>query len=105
MSVSPEMLDTVVVNNSARVDIGEIFLGNNVTRDTLEEDELGPVHDLLGGVEGEVLDGLQPALLGLGLSRDDVGNGSIAGKGTGQAATALNINVVAVTGGLVVNRG
>lgn len=105
MSVSPEMLDTVVVNNSARVDIGEIFLGNNVTRDTLEEDEFGPVHDLLRGVEGEVLDGLQPALLGLGLSWDDVGNGTIAGKRTGQTATTLNIDVVAVTGGLVVNGG
>jgi len=99
------MLDTVVVNNSARVDIGEILLGNNVTRDTLEENELGPVHDLLGRVEGEVLDGLQPALLGLGLSWDDVGNGTIAGKRTGQTATTLNIDVVAVTGGLVVNGG
>ena len=105
MSVSPEMLDTVVVNNSARVDIGETLLGNNVTRDTLEENELGPVHDLLGRVEGEVLDGLQPALLGLGLSWDDVGNGPIAGKRTRQTATTFDIDVVAVTGGLVVNGG
>ena len=58
MSVGPEMLDAVVVNNSAGVDIGEILLSNDVAGDTLEKNELGPVGDLLGGVGGEVLDGL-----------------------------------------------
>lgn len=90
------MLDAVVVDNSAGVDVGEILLGNDIAGDTLEKDELGPVGDLLGGVEGKVLDGLQPALLRLRCSRDNVSNGAIAGQRTGEATATLNVNVVAV---------
>ena len=96
MGVGPEMLDAVVVDNSAGVDIGEILLGNDIAGDTLEKDKLGPVGDLLGRVEGKVLDGLQPALLRLRGGGDNVSNGAIAGKRTGEAAATLDVNVVAV---------
>lgn len=103
MGVRPEMLDTVVVNDGAGVNIGEILLGNDVAGDTLEQDKLGPVGDLLWRVEWKVLDGLQPTLLRFRCSGDNVCNRAFARKRTGQSAATLDIDIVAVARRLVVN--
>jgi len=106
LSVCPEMLNTVVVDDSAGVNLAEILLGDDVAGNTLEEDELGPVCNLLGRVEGKVLDRLQPALLRFGLCGNKVNNRALAGHRVGETtALTLDIDVVAITGRLIVERG
>lgn len=106
LGICPEMLNAVVVDDSAGVNLAKILLSDNVAGNTLEQKELHPVSNLLGRVDGEVLNGLQPALLRLGLGGNKVNNRALAGHRVGEtAALTLDIDVVAVAGRLVVEGG